>query len=70
MGSAADRLIRSTQYRTDNDDRKGKIDRARRSIYEDHYNVNSGPVEAELKPISLVPAQVSARCLLKPACPR
>jgi hypothetical protein len=62
MGSLADRLVRDTQYRTDDDIRRRKIESARRSIYKDHYNVNSGPVEAELKPTSLVPAQVSATC--------
>ena len=56
MGSLEDRLVRNMQRRIDDNDRKGKVERARRSIYKDHYNVNSGPVEAELKPTSLVPA--------------
>ena len=66
MGSLEDRLVRNMQRRIDDNDRKGKVESARRSIYKDHYNVNSGPVEAELKPTSLVPAQVGAACGVPP----
>ena len=60
LGSAGDRSIRSMQYRTDDESLRKKVKKARGLIYgKRHYSVNSDPVKAELKPTSLVPAQVS-----------
>ena len=51
------------QRRTDDEGRKRKIRDSRQLIYKKHYSVNSDPVEAQLKPTSLVPAQVSSLTL-------
>lgn len=47
--------------RVDNEDRKRKVQTARRIIYEKNYAVNSEAVEKLLKEESLVPTSVSTQ---------
>lgn len=59
MGKAQDMQQRRTLKRTDNDDRKRKVNIARNIIYQKNYAVNSKAVENQLKKESLVPTLVS-----------
>lgn len=63
LGTERDSTRRVLQKREDEDARKKKIETARRSIYLKNYSVNAKVVENQLKPTSLVPAQVSVRLL-------
>lgn len=49
-----------TLKRVDNDDRKCKVDLARKIIYQNNYAVNSKAAENQLKKESLVPTLVSS----------
>ncbi|KAF6758408.1 hypothetical protein DFP72DRAFT_1065097 [Ephemerocybe angulata] len=57
LGTVEDRRIRTDGVRTDDDDRRLKIARAREHIYQKNGAINSSVVEKLLKPTSLVPAQ-------------
>ncbi|KAF6758419.1 hypothetical protein DFP72DRAFT_1065105 [Ephemerocybe angulata] len=57
LGTIEDRMTRISDLRTDNEDRRTKMARAREHIYEKNGAVNSDFVEKLLKPSSLVPAQ-------------
>jgi hypothetical protein len=67
-----DRQYRLSLKRSDDLQRRGKIQSARSLIYEKNYQVNSSAVEKLLKPESLVPTSVcsviwnefSGECLL------
>lgn len=58
LGMKLDMKQRVLLARTDNDDRRRKVQVARRIIYETNYAVNSEGVEKILKAESLVPTLV------------
>jgi hypothetical protein len=62
LGTKLDMKWRTLLARVDDNERKGKIQAARRSIYEGKYAVNSTVVENLLKEQSLVPTLVSEQC--------
>lgn len=66
MGTTLDREIRETRCRVDNEETRKKIAKARQIIAKKHFAVNSSGVEIELKPTSLVPAQVCLSNLARP----
>ncbi|KAH7916892.1 hypothetical protein BV22DRAFT_997067, partial [Leucogyrophana mollusca] len=55
LGTERDMLQRTLLARTDNQERREKIDAARKLIYESNYAVDTDQVERMLKPESLVP---------------
>lgn len=60
MGRPQDMQQCRTLKRVDNDDRKCKVDLARKIIYQNNYAVNSKAAENQLKKESLVPTLVSS----------
>ncbi|KAJ3539624.1 hypothetical protein NMY22_g4649 [Coprinellus aureogranulatus] len=64
LGTTEDRLTRSAQRRYDDQEKKSKVEKARKLIYESNSAVNAAPVESLLKPTSLVPSRNSfSECL-------
>jgi hypothetical protein len=61
MGMRQDMTQRKTLARVDDEDRRQKIDCARKIIYEKNYAVDTENVETLLQPESLVPTSVSAQ---------
>jgi hypothetical protein len=59
VGTKRDRDKRITMARIDDEHLKFKISRARELIYQDNYAVDSAGVERLLKPLSLVPTEVT-----------
>jgi hypothetical protein len=59
VGTKSDRRARTTLARVDDEQRRGLISAARKTIYELNYDINSVAVERILKPQSLVPTSVS-----------
>ncbi|KAJ3535195.1 hypothetical protein NMY22_g6600 [Coprinellus aureogranulatus] len=58
LGQPSDRHLREARQRSDDLERQAKVDKAREMIYgRKHLAVNSKPVEAILKPTSLVPTK-------------
>jgi hypothetical protein len=58
VGSKPDMKIRKDEVRLDDEDRRHKVEAARKLIYKEGLALNSERVEALLKPESLVPTQV------------
>ncbi|KAJ3515408.1 hypothetical protein NMY22_g14461 [Coprinellus aureogranulatus] len=57
LGLPEDRNRRIDRRRVDNEDRRSKVEKARKTIYSSNYSVNSPDVEKQLKATSLVPTQ-------------
>lgn len=68
VGTEIDMTQRTLLVRADTSERRKKISKSRKLIYEDKYAVNSLPVEELLKGESLVPTAVSYLFLLFSCC--